>query len=73
MILSVVIPVYMWVNYQAIIDRVGDANLTDVIMGTILVALVIEAARRITGWALPIIGIIFMIYALMGARQGLFR
>lgn len=71
MILSVIIPVYMWVNYQAIIDRVGDANLTDVIMGTILVALVIEAARRITGWALPIIGIIFMIYALMGARQGL--
>ena len=71
MILSVIIPVYMWVNYQAIIDRVGDANLTDVIMGTILVALVIEAARRITGWALPVIGIIFMLYALMGARQGL--
>lgn len=71
MILSVVIPAYMWTNYQAIIDRVGDANQMDVIMGTILVLLVIEASRRITGWALPLIGIIFMIYALMGARQGL--
>ena len=71
MILSIVIPAYMWVNYQAIIDRVGDANQMDVIMGTILVLLVIEASRRITGWALPIIGIIFMIYALMGVRQGL--
>lgn len=71
MILSIVIPAYMWINYQAIIDRVGDANQMDVIMGTILVLLVIEASRRITGWALPLIGIIFMIYALMGARQGL--
>lgn len=71
MILSIVIPAYMWTNYQAIIDRVGDANQMDVIMGTILVLLVIEASRRITGWALPLIGIIFMIYALMGARQGL--
>lgn len=71
MILSIVIPAYMWVNYQAIIDRVGDANQMDVIMGTILVVLVIEASRRITGWALPIIGVIFMIYALMGVRQGL--
>ena len=71
MILSVIIPVYIWTNYQSIIDRVGDANPTDVILGTILVFLVLEAARRITGWALPIIGIIFIIYSLMGTRQGI--
>lgn len=71
MSLSVIIPVYMWINYQAIIDRVGNADKVDVIMGTILVLLVIEGARRITGWALPLIGIVFMVYALMGARQGL--
>ena len=69
--LSLAIPAYMWKNYQVIIDRVGDANRMDVIMGTILVVLVIEAARRITGWALPIIGIVFMIYSIMGERQGL--
>lgn len=71
MLLSVIIPVYMWINYQAIIDRVGNADKVDIIMGTILVLLVIEGARRITGWALPLIGIVFMVYALMGARQGL--
>lgn len=71
MALSLIIPIYMWKNYQAIIDRVGDANTMDVIMGTILVFLVIEAARRITGWALPIIGIVFMFYALMGRKQGM--
>ncbi|MGF6907824.1 TRAP transporter permease [Fusobacterium sp. PH5-44] len=71
MALSLIIPIYMWKNYQAIIDRVGDANKMDVIMGTILVFLVIEAARRITGWALPIIGIVFMLYSLMGRKQGM--
>lgn len=71
MLLSVIIPVYMWINYQAIIDRVGNADKVDVIMGSILVLLVIEGARRITGWALPLIGIVFMVYALMGVRQGL--
>lgn len=71
MLLSIIIPVYMWINYQAIIDRVGNADKVDVIMGSILVLLVIEGARRITGWALPLIGIVFMVYALMGARQGL--
>ncbi|MDD7392037.1 MAG: TRAP transporter permease [Fusobacterium gastrosuis] len=71
MLLSIIIPVYMWINYQAIIDRVGNADKVDVIMGSILVLLVIEGARRITGWALPLIGIVFMVYALMGVRQGL--
>ncbi len=71
MFLSLSIPIYIWINYQAIIDRVGNANMPDVIIGTLLVLLVLETSRRVTGWALPIIGIIFMIYSLMGARQGL--
>ena len=71
MALSAVIPIYMWVNYQAIIDRVGSANQVDVIMGTLLVLLVLEAARRVTGMTLPILGIIFMVYALMGTKNGL--
>ena len=71
MALSIVVPVYMWMNYQPIIDRVGSANTMDVIMGTLLIVLVMEGARRITGWTLPILGIIFVIYALMGAKNGL--
>jgi TRAP transporter 4TM/12TM fusion protein len=71
--LSISIPVYMWQNYQAIIDRVGNASRTDVIMGTILLLLVLEASRRITGWALPIIAICFTIYALMGMKGGMIK
>ncbi|MDR3258739.1 MAG: TRAP transporter permease [Fusobacteriaceae bacterium] len=71
--LSVSIPAYMWLNYQPIIDRVGNASRGDVIMGTILLLLVLEASRRITGWALPIIGICFTIYALMGIKGGMIK
>ena len=71
MALSAAIPIYMWTNYLGIIDRVGSANQMDVIFGTILILLVLEAARRISGITLPILGIIFMIYALMGAKNGL--
>ncbi|MDD6212499.1 MAG: TRAP transporter permease [Clostridiales bacterium] len=71
MALSAAIPIYMWTNYLGIIDRVGSANQLDVIFGTILILLVMEAARRISGITLPILGLIFMIYALMGAKNGL--
>lgn len=71
MALSLAVPIYMWTNYLGIIDRVGSANQLDVIFGTILVLLVFEASRRISGITLPILGIIFMIYALMGAKNGL--
>ncbi|MCD8077722.1 MAG: TRAP transporter permease [Lachnospiraceae bacterium] len=69
--LSLMVPIYMWINYQAIIDRAGSASQPDVIVGTILVLLVLEAARRVSGATLPILGIIFMIYSLMGTKNGL--
>ncbi len=46
--------------------RVGNPNALDVVMGTVLVILLIEATRRSMGWPLPIIAIIFMVYALAG-------
>jgi len=38
----------------------------DVIVGTIIILLVLECARRMTGNALPIICIVFLLYALFG-------
>lgn len=69
--LSAAVPVYMWMDYVNIINRAGQPNSMDVIMGTLLTILVLEATRRVCGLALPILGIIFMIYSLMGTRQGL--
>jgi TRAP transporter 4TM/12TM fusion protein len=64
--LSVSLPVYVWFAYDGIISRAGNPNTTDLVMATILVLLVLESARRITGWALTSLGIVFILYGLYG-------
>lgn len=71
MALSAAVPIYMCVDYFNIINRAGKPNSMDVIIGTILTLVVLEATRRVCGMALPIISIIFMLYSLMGTKQGL--
>ena len=46
--------------------RVGNPTALDVTMGSILMVLLLEATRRSMGWPLPLIAIIFMVYALAG-------
>jgi TRAP transporter 4TM/12TM fusion protein len=46
--------------------RVGNPLPIDIVVGSILVVSVIEAARRVMGLALPIIVLIFICYALFG-------
>ncbi len=38
------------------------------IMGTIMVLIVLEATRRVIGWALPITAVVFLVYGLFIAR-----
>ena len=61
----------MCVDYVNIINRAGKPDMMDVVIGTLLTLVVLEATRRVCGMALPIISIIFMIYSLMGTKQGL--
>jgi len=53
-------------GYDAFLDRQGLLGLTDVIMGAILLLLVLEACRRTTGWALPIVCLVFLGYGYYG-------
>ena len=46
--------------------RIGMPNETDVLMGTLMVVLTLEATRRSMGIALPIIVVVFIFYALWG-------
>ena len=46
--------------------KVGNPAPIDVIMGTILIVLLLEATRRAVGAALPLIAIAMMLYALYG-------
>lgn len=57
---------YIWLNYRDILDRIVSPNTTDVVFGALLVVLVIEASRRVTGWALPILSLVFLAFALIG-------
>ncbi len=55
-----------WV-FHDLADRVGNPNTLDVIMGTIIIIVLLEATRRSIGWGLPIIAIFSIAYALFGA------
>ncbi|MCH9767953.1 MAG: TRAP transporter fused permease subunit [Actinomycetia bacterium] len=53
-------------GYNAFLDRQGLLAPTDVVMGALLLVLVLEACRRTTGWALPIVCGVFLGYGYYG-------
>ena len=57
---------YMAWDYVNIIQRSGLPITRDVVVGTILVVLLLEAARRALGPALPILAMIFLLYCFVG-------
>ncbi|MUJ65285.1 TRAP transporter permease [Brucella abortus] len=46
--------------------RVGNPTSTDVVLGSLLILILLEATRRSVGWPLPIISVLFMLHALYG-------
>jgi TRAP transporter 4TM/12TM fusion protein len=62
---------YIWLNHEHLITRfvfVEDPTATELILGTLFTVIVLEATRRVIGWALPVTAIIFLGYALLVAR-----
>jgi TRAP transporter 4TM/12TM fusion protein len=57
---------YHWIFEADLIQRSGDPTLADLVVGTVVVVLVFEAARRILGLALPIVCGLFLLYGLFG-------
>lgn len=60
---------YLFVNYEYVVTRIYYADPlypADLAMGGLLVLLVLEAARRLTGWVLPTTAVVFLIYAFVG-------
>jgi len=67
-------PIYVFIRYNAFISTGFKPSTLDVIMGTRLVILVREPPRRISGMALPILCVIFLLYGIFGRYiPGLFR
>ena len=60
---------YIVFDYSGLALRAGAPISRDLVIGTILVLLLLEAARRVIGPALPIIALLFTAYAFMGQHM----
>jgi TRAP transporter 4TM/12TM fusion protein len=69
--LSLAAMAYFFVFYDYITTRFPTAHplsVADLVVGTVLVLLVLEATRRTLGMALPVLCLIFVAYGLLGPR-----
>jgi TRAP transporter 4TM/12TM fusion protein len=57
---------YIVFDYSGLALRAGAPIARDLVIGTVLVILLLEAARRVIGPALPIIALLFTAYAFLG-------
>jgi len=57
---------YHWVFEADLIQRSGDPTTADLVVGTLVVILLFDAARRVLGMALPIVCAIFLAYGIFG-------
>jgi TRAP-type uncharacterized transport system fused permease subunit len=65
-IAAAVVSLYVPWIFSELAFRVGNPSTTDVVMGTILIVVLLEATRRSVGWPLPVISIGVMLYAYFG-------
>ena len=56
------------------VDRWGEPEMHDIVVGTIMILLALEAGRRVIGGFLPGLGIVLILYALFGPYfPGIFK
>ena len=66
LIVSAGICLWIFIFSTSILNRAGTFLPIDVVVGTTLILIVLEAARRTTGPAVPLIAVIFIGYVLFG-------
>lgn len=64
--LGLMVNMYIIANFEALAYRAGKYTTLDVVMAVIAIVLVLEAGRRVIGIDLPILGVVFLIYAYVG-------
>ena len=60
--------VYMLVDFEDFIYRAVTPTFWDKTFGIIFILLVLEVVRRATGWIMPFISLLFLVYAYMGPQ-----
>jgi len=56
----------LW-DFEEFIYRAALPDLQDQVFGALTIMLVLEATRRTTGWILPVVALVFLAYAWLGA------
>lgn len=64
--LGLAVTLYVIVDFENLVLRMGMPNKTDLIMGGLAILLVLEGTRRSIGWPLPIVASLFLAYAYYG-------
>jgi len=57
---------YLYEAYQTIDQRIGYLTIWDRLFGTAFIIILLEACRRVVGWPLTIIAVIFLAYSFFG-------
>ena len=65
-LLGIVTIIYALMQGDDFTDRAAVPEKWDVILGAIFIVLVLEAARRTTGWIMPMVAVCFILYAYFG-------
>lgn len=62
-VLSFVVGFYVAIWYPTVVFNLGVVTPDKVILGTIAILLIFEGVRRLTGWILVTLGLLFILYA----------
>ncbi|MBW2305845.1 MAG: TRAP transporter fused permease subunit [Deltaproteobacteria bacterium] len=69
-LISLVITFYFFMDYLNMVERIGVPSTGDVVVGTIMVAVVLGATWREWGFVVPLLTLITLLYALFGQHLG---
>jgi TRAP transporter 4TM/12TM fusion protein len=64
--IAVAILIYAIEGGEDFTDRATIPTRTDVIIGVVFIVILLEATRRTIGWIVPMVAILFMLYAMAG-------
>jgi TRAP transporter 4TM/12TM fusion protein len=65
-LLTLVATIYIHINYENIVQNVGQFSFADYTIGLLLILITLEATRSSFGIAIPLLTIIFLIYMFVG-------
>ena len=65
-VLGAALPMYVVAFYGDLVLRSGQITSEDMVVGTLGILMVIEAARRVVGWPIVIVSVLFMGYGFAG-------